>query len=78
MGQLDTEHAPLEVQILGREVVLLGRRFAIALSAAAAAETARRLAEAATMATSADVVPIQGRELPPTTSQASQTLSRDE
>ena len=54
MGQLDTDHQALDVQVLGREVVLLGPRVAIALSAAAAAETARRLAEAASEALAAE------------------------
>lgn len=50
MGQLDTELEALKVQVLEGEVVLLGTRVAIALSAAAAAETARRLADAALVA----------------------------
>jgi hypothetical protein len=67
VDHLDTELHALEVQVLAREVVLLGPRVAVALSAEAAAETARRLAEAADLAGRAEVQ-----------SQASQTLSRDE
>jgi hypothetical protein len=78
VGQLDTDHQALDVQVLGREVVLLGPRVAIALSAAAAAETARRLAEAATEALAAESNSHQ--DLPPLTllPQASHTLPRDE
>jgi hypothetical protein len=47
---LDTELEPLKVQVMDGEVVLLGARAAIALSAEAAAETARRLAAAAEQA----------------------------
>ena len=54
MGQLDTESEALIVQVLDRDVVLLGPRVAIALSAAAAAETARRLADAALIAANAE------------------------
>ena len=50
--ELDTENEPLNVLVQGREVVLVGRRVAVALSATAAAETARRLAEAAAEADS--------------------------
>jgi hypothetical protein len=67
VNQLDTELEALEVQVLDREVVILGPRVAIALSAAAAAETARRLAEAAAIAQSGEPSP-----------QASHTLSREE
>ena len=57
--ELDTETEPLNVLVQGPEVVLLGRRVAVALSANAAAETARRLAEAAEAAASSNVVSIQ-------------------
>jgi hypothetical protein len=57
--ELDTETEPLNVLVQGREVVLLGRRVAVALSAAAAAETARRLTEAAEAAADSNVVAIQ-------------------
>ena len=56
---MDTETEPLNVLVQGPEVVLLGRRVAVALSADAAAETARRLAEAAEAAAASNVVPIQ-------------------
>jgi hypothetical protein len=56
--ELDTEDEPLNVLVQGREVVLLGRRVAVALSAQAAAETARRLAEAAEAAADPKVIPI--------------------
>ena len=67
MNSLETELQALDVQVLEHEVVLLGPRVAIALSAEAAAETARRLAEAATIAAAAE-------EREP---QASHTFSRD-
>ena len=67
MDNLDTEQQALDVKVLEREVVLLGPRVAVALSAAAAAETARRLAAAADMASRAEAG-----------NHASQTLSRDE
>ena len=57
--ELDTEKEPLNVLVQGREVVLLGRRVAVALSAEAAAETARRLTAAAEAATDPKVVPLQ-------------------
>lgn len=57
--ELDTENEPLSVLVQGHEVVLLGRRVAVALSAQAAAETARRLAEAAEAAADPKVIPIQ-------------------
>jgi hypothetical protein len=57
VNQLDTELEALKVQVLDREVVLLGPRMAIALSATAAAETARRLAAAAALAQSAESSP---------------------
>jgi hypothetical protein len=50
LNSLDTEVEALKVQVLDREVVLLGPRVAVALSADAAAETARRLAAAAKLA----------------------------
>jgi hypothetical protein len=83
MGQLDTEHEALEVRVLGREVVLLGKRISIALSAAAAAETARRLANAASIAlasepgsrTDSHVIPADQAA---SSAQASQTLPREE
>ena len=68
MGQLDTELEPLDVQVMGNDVVLLGPRVAIALSATAAAETARRLGDAAAIAA-------RGERPAP---QPPQTLSRDE
>ena len=67
VNSLETELQALDVQVLEHEVVLLGPRVAIALSAEAAAETARRLAEAAVIAAAAE-----GRE-----SQPSHTFSRD-
>jgi hypothetical protein len=67
VSQLDTELQALDVRVIEREVVLLGPHVAVALSAAAAAETARRLADAAAIAAAAET----------TGSQASQTLSRD-
>jgi hypothetical protein len=76
VGQLDTETEALEVQVLGREVVLLGRRVSIALSVDAAAETARRLAEAVAIAQTNEQLP--PRAGPALSLQASQTLSRDE
>ena len=78
MGQLDTDHQALDVQVLGREVVLLGPRVAIPLSAAAAAETARRLADAASEALAAESS--SGQDFPPLTllPQASHTFPRDE
>ncbi len=78
MGQLDTDHQALDVQVLGREVVLLGPRVAIALSAAAAAETARRLADAASEALAAESN--SRHDLAPVTllPHASHTLPRDE
>lgn len=57
--QLDTEIEPLNVLVQGSEVVLIGRRTAVALSAAAAAETARRLAEAAETAAASTVVQLE-------------------
>ena len=78
MGQLDTDHQPLDVQVLGREVVLLGPRVAIALSAAAASETARRLAEAASEALAAESNPHPDLPSLKVLTQASQTLPRDE
>lgn len=83
MGQLDTEREALEVQVLGREVVLLGRRIAVALSATAAAETARRLADAAVMAMAGDMPDIQADQAKtprdqPSQNQPSQTLAREE
>jgi hypothetical protein len=79
VGQLDTEHEALEVQVLGREVVLLGPRVAIALSAAAAAETARRLASAASSAMAGEEIPTShsGR-IGLASVQPSQTLRREE
>jgi hypothetical protein len=50
LNSLDTEVEALKVQVIDREVVLLGPRVAVALSADAAAETARRLAAAAELA----------------------------
>ena len=67
VNSLETELQALDVQVLEHEVVLLGPRVAIALSAEAAAETARRLAEAAVIAAAA-----ARRE-----SQPSHTFSRD-
>ena len=51
---LDTDLQALNVQVMEREVVLLGPRVAVALSAAAAAETAKRLAVAAAVAAQAE------------------------
>lgn len=59
VGQLDTDCDALTVKVLEREVVLLGPRVAIALSAAAALETARRLADAAVIAATAEKPPDQ-------------------
>jgi hypothetical protein len=70
LDPLATEWKALTVQVMDKEVVLLGPRVAIALTAAAAAETARRLADAAAEAEAAAC----GLSLP----QASQTLSREE
>jgi len=67
MDPLETELEALNVQVVEREVVLLGPRVAVALSAAAAAETARRLAEAAAIAAVGEA----------SDAQASQTFSRD-
>jgi hypothetical protein len=67
MDPLETELEALNVQVVEREVVLLGPRVAVALSAAAAAETARRLAEAAAIAAHGQA----------SDAQASQTFSRD-
>jgi hypothetical protein len=64
---LATQWQALRVEVLEKEVVLLGPRVAVALTAEAAAETARRLAEAAVQAATS-------RE----SAQASQTFSRDE
>jgi hypothetical protein len=64
---LETEMEALDVQVLEREVVLLGPRVAVALSAAAAAETAKRLADAAAIASRAEI----------SSPQASQAFSRD-
>jgi hypothetical protein len=64
---LDTEWEALKVHVIDREVVLLGPRVAIALTADAAAETARRLAAAAKQAATAA----------PDPPHASQTFSRD-
>jgi hypothetical protein len=50
LNSLDTEVEALNVQVMDHEVVLLGPRVAVALSADAAAETARRLAAAAKLA----------------------------
>jgi hypothetical protein len=72
VNQLDTEREALNVQVMEREVVLLGPRVAVALSAEAAAETARRLADAAAVAASAEA------EVDARVIQASQTFSRDE
>ena len=47
MNALDAERHALDVEVLNDEVVLLGPRVAVPFSAEAAAETARRLAEAA-------------------------------
>ena len=69
MDPLATEWEALTVQVMQKEVVLLGPRVAVALTAAAAAETARRLADAA-----AEAAACEG-SLPP---HASQTLSREE
>lgn len=77
MGQLDTELEALEVRVLGGEVVLLGSRIAIALSASAAAETARRLAAAASLAMAAEPRADGGAGRSSST-QPSQTLPRDE
>jgi hypothetical protein len=52
LTSLDTEVKALNVQVMDHEVVLLGSRVAVALSADAAAETARRLAAAAELAAS--------------------------
>ena len=68
MGQRDTEREPLDVQVMEGEVVLLGPRVAIALSATAAAETAKRLADAAAIAARAERLACQ----------SPQTLARDE
>lgn len=65
MNSLETEVEALDVQVLEHEVVLLGPRVAVALSAEAAAETAKRLAEAAAIA------------MQPGECQPSQTFSRD-
>jgi hypothetical protein len=65
VSSLDTEANALQVQVIEQEVVLLGPRVAIALTADAAAETARRLLEAAALA--ATPMPVQ----------ASQASSRD-
>lgn len=78
MGQLDTDHQALDVQVLGREVVLLGPRVAIALSAAAAAETARRLAEAAAEALAAESTSRHDGQHLTLLPQASHTLPREE
>jgi hypothetical protein len=78
VGQLDTDHQALDVQVLGREVVLLGPRVAIALSAAAAAETARRLAEAAAEALAAESNFRQDGQHLTLLPQASHTLPREE
>jgi hypothetical protein len=80
VGQLDTEHEALQVQVLGREVVLLGKRgVAIALSGKAAAETAQRLAEAAAMAMAGQPEVSQGVDPGKAClGQASQTLPREE
>ena len=64
---LETEMEALNVQVLECEVVLLGPRVAVALSAAAAAETAKRLADAAAIASRAE----------PSVPQASHAFSRD-
>lgn len=47
---LNAEEKPLSVAVLNGEVVMTGPRVAIALRPLAAAETARRLAEAADIA----------------------------
>jgi len=67
VSSLDTQHEALKVQVLEHDVVLLGPRVAVALSAEAAAETARRLADAAARAAESESDP-----------QASQTFSPDE
>ena len=69
MDPLATEWKALTVQVMDKEVVLLGPRVAIALTAAAAAETARRLADAAAEAAASGSLPHP---------HASQTLSREE
>lgn len=78
MGQLDTEHEALEVQVLGREVVLLGPRVAIALSAAAAAETARRLANAASVAMGSELHAAPSGKAAVSLVQPSHTFRREE
>ncbi|PSC05945.1 hypothetical protein SLNSH_06095 [Alsobacter soli] len=49
-SDLDTDRTPLNVEIYNGEVVVTGPRVAVALTADAAAETARRLAAAASEA----------------------------
>jgi len=48
---LNAEDQPLKVDVLNGEVVMTGPRVAIALRPGAATETARRLVEAADLAT---------------------------
>lgn len=50
VNPLDADLEALKVHVMNSEVVLLGPRVAVALSADAAAETARRLAAAAAQA----------------------------
>lgn len=77
MDPLDTESEALEVQVTG-EVVLLGPGVAIALSADAAAETARRLAAAAAeQAAAGGVVEPAIEPLDSDNPHASQASSRD-
>jgi hypothetical protein len=62
VNELDTELQALDVQVMDSEVVILGPRVAVALSAEAAAETARRLAIAAAMAAKANPAPTQASQ----------------
>ncbi|MFC3077697.1 hypothetical protein ACFODL_06310 [Phenylobacterium terrae] len=55
---LQADHAPLQVEAMDGEVVITGPRVAVALTAAAAAETARRIAEAAATAGAFPVQPL--------------------
>jgi hypothetical protein len=67
LDPLATHWQALQVEVLEKEVVLHGPRVAVALTAEAAAETARRLADAAAQAATAQE-----------SDQALQTFSVDE
>lgn len=80
VNPLDADLEALKVHVMNSEVVLLGPRVAVALSADAAAETARRLAAAAAQSRGLQRVREPAAPLQPPPSkrdQASQTCSRE-